>query len=148
MNFSGARRGLHKNIGYVGKRFYTGQGEHRERGQKKQIPRFARNDNYLNAGAGLGRRWRVAPRRSQTVRAIHSARLKWPGKAGTSFIRTKRRETQMPRVVIARMRRRGSTSQKEAQAASQPSAEAMEPTSVTGTRIASPSSRPTRVPAV
>jgi len=90
----------------------------------------------------------VTPRRSQTARAIHSEGVKWPGKAGTSFINRRSKETQMPRPVTIRMRRRGSTNQKERQAASQPSAEAMEPTSVMGTRMESPRRRPSRVPAV
>ena len=54
----------------------------------------------------------------------------------------------MPRVVMKRMRGRGSTSQKERQAASQPRAEAMEPTSVMGTRMESPRRRAIRVPMV
>lgn len=47
-----------------------------------------------------------------------------------------------------RMRRARSTSQKDEQAASQPRAEAMEPTSVMGTRMESPRSNAIRVPAV
>ena len=90
----------------------------------------------------------MTPRRSQTARAIHSARVKWPGKAGIGFISKRSRETQMPRPVIRRKRSRGSTSQKERQAASQPSAEAMEPTSVTGTRMESPRSNAISVPDV
>jgi hypothetical protein len=115
------------------------------------------------------------------ARASHSARVKWPGKAGTSFIKRSSSETQIPRAVMMRVTMRGtrlrprvsrgsagsrcerpaaeagwgrlraerlSTSQKERQAASQPRAEAMEPTSVTGTRMESPRRRPTRVPAV
>ncbi len=54
----------------------------------------------------------------------------------------------MPRPVIKRKCSRGSTSQKERQAASQPSAEAIEPTSVTGTRMESPRSSPIKVPSV
>jgi len=53
----------------------------------------------------------------------------------------------MPSVVIARARRFRSTKKNETQAASQPNAEAMEPTSVTETRSASPKSRPAMVAA-
>ena len=76
---------------------------------------------------------------SQMARAIHSAWVKWPGKAGISFIRSKSRETRMPAAVTARVTTLGtrreamsesgcalgyrlSTSQKERQAASQPRA--------------------------
>src|SRR5258708_38767494 len=54
-------------------------------------------------------------------------------------------ETRMPRPAMKRIRGLGSTIQKERHAAVQPKAEAMEPTSVTGTRSASPSSRPMMV---
>src|SRR5580692_5714959 len=67
--------------------------------------------------ADLERRWRVAPISSQIAKAVHSAGEKWPGKAGTSFISRRSKETQIPRPVRKRMRGRGSTSQKETQAA-------------------------------
>ena len=52
----------------------------------------------------------------------------------------------MPSAATSRMGGRDSIRQKEVHAASQPKAEAMEPTSVTGTRMASPRSRPSKVP--
>jgi len=54
----------------------------------------------------------------------------------------------MPKVAMRRRRGVGSTRKKDRQVANQPKAEAMEPTSVTGTRMASPRSRPTSVPRV
>src|SRR5580658_5603376 len=117
--------------------------------RKRGGPR-AKRIVYLTAGGAVGveRRWRMAPISSHMARAIHSERVKWPGKAGISFISRSSKETHMPREVMRRMPRRGSTSQKERQAASQPRAEAIEPTSVTGTRIASPRRSPNNVPAV
>src|SRR6266478_4652319 len=93
------------------------------------------------------RRWSEAPRTSQKARAIHSAWVKWPGKAGTSFMSRRSAATRMPREVRARERRLRSTRKNETQVASQPKAEAMEPTSVTGTRRASPRSKPAMVAA-
>lgn len=85
---------------------------------------------------------------SQEERAIHSATEKWPGKIGRSFINMKRRDMRMPRVAMRRRRGDGSTRKKDRQVANHPKAEAMEPTSVTGTRMASPRSSPMRVPKV
>ena len=58
---------------------------------------------------------------------------------------SRRAATRMPSEVRARERRLRSTKKKETQVASQPKAEAMEPTSVTGTSKASPRRRPARV---
>ena len=77
--------------------------------QKRVTPIKAparRDDNYIggHTGADAGcRRWRRAPMVSQMARAIHSARVKWPGKAGTSFIRRRSKETQIPRAVMMRV---------------------------------------------
>jgi len=67
---------------------------------------------------------------------------------GRSFINIKRREMRMPRVAMRRKRGAGSTRKKDRQVVNQPKAEAMEPTSVTGTKMASPRSKPTSVPSV
>ena len=90
----------------------------------------------------------TAPRVNQIARATHSAGVKWPGKNGNNFISKRSKETQIATAVIRRNRSREATSQNETHAASQPSADAMEPTSVTGTRMASPKRRQMRVPAV
>src|SRR6267143_1521743 len=81
-------------------------------------------------------------------RAIHSAREKCPGMTGRTFIKKSSNETTIPRPVTMRMELRFSTSQNDTQAASQPSADAIDPTSVTGTRSASPSRTPANVPTV
>src|SRR5260370_42510393 len=79
------------------------------------------------------RRWRVAPRTSQMARASHSAWVKWPGSVGTRFIISRKVATRMPSEGRARERRLRSTRKKDTQEASQPRAEGIEPTSVTGT---------------
>src|SRR2546425_10066429 len=87
------------------------------------------------------------PSASHKPRAIHSATVKWPGMKGANFSKTSASEASAPNPAIARSFGRGSISQNERQVASQPNADAAEPTSVTGTRMASPSSRPAEVPA-
>src|SRR2546429_3886809 len=80
--------------------------------------------------------------------ATHSAEEKCPGNAGTIFMRKSSNETAIPSPVTRRMDARFSTNQKERHAANHPSAEAIEPTSVTGTSSASPRKSPSSVPAV
>src|SRR5258707_937085 len=63
------------------------------------------------------RRWSEAPRTSQKARAIHSAWVKWPGKAGTSFMSRRSAATKMPRAGRARERRLRSTRKNEAHVA-------------------------------
>src|SRR6267378_2757752 len=88
------------------------------------------------------------PRPTHAPKAIHSAGEKCPGNTGRTFIRNSRRETTIPSPVTIRVEARFSTIQNERQAANHPRAEAIEPTSVTGTRSASPKSKPISVPAV
>jgi hypothetical protein len=77
-----------------------------------------------------------------------TAREKCPGTAGRAFIRKRSKETAIPDPVTMRIETRFSTIQKERHAANHPKAEAIEPTSVTGTSRASPRKRPTSVPTV
>ena len=81
-------------------------------------------------------------------KAIHSGGEKCPGNAGKTFIRKSNKETAIPSPVTIRIDARFSTIQKERQAANHPKADAIEPTSVTGTRSASPRRRAASVPAV
>src|SRR5579863_7838634 len=78
----------------------------------------------------LARRCTSRPMASQTPSAIHSAALKWPGTAGTSFIRISRVDTVIPNKAIDRNPVRDSIIKNEKHAANQPNAAAMEPTSV------------------
>src|SRR5882724_1592181 len=95
---------------------------------------------------GFGRRRSSRPIDSHTPSAIHSAPVKCPGTAGTSFIRISSADTAMPNAAMARNPVRDSTIKKETQAANQPSAAAIDPTSVTGTSNESPSNNPISVP--
>src|SRR5215468_9493204 len=82
------------------------------------------------------------PRTSQTPSAIHSAPEKWPGTMGRSFINKSMSATAAPAPAITRARTLFSTKKKDAHVASQPNADAIEPTSVTGTSSESPNSKP------
>src|SRR5215470_8644567 len=86
----------------------------------------------------LARRRSNIPITSQIPSAIHSALVKCPGTAGTSFISTSSAETALPRMATARMAGRVSTKKNEMHAANHPKAAAIEPTSVTGTSNESP----------
>src|SRR5215467_1221080 len=90
----------------------------------------------------------AAPSTTQIPKAIHSARVKCPGMTGNTFISTNVNETRIPSPVVILTPGRLSIGQKEAQAANQPRADAIEPTSVTGTSKASPSKSPATEPAV
>src|SRR5882757_6893443 len=97
--------------------------------------------------AVFGRRCSSKPIANHTPSAIHSAPLKCPGTAGTSFIRINSAETVIPNIAMARNPARYSTKKNETQAANHPSAAAIDPTSVTGTSNESPSNNPISVPA-
>src|SRR5262249_53261875 len=88
-----------------------------------------------------GRRRNINPIASHTANAAHSAPVKCPGIAGTSFINTSNAETTTPKIVAARSPALFVTKKNERHAANHPSAEAIEPTSVTGTSSASPSNK-------
>src|SRR5258708_28908797 len=88
------------------------------------------------------------PRPTQMPNATHSAGEKCPGKMGKTFMRQRSKETAIPREVTTRIHTRFSTIQNDRHAANQPRADAIEPTSVTGTSSASPRKRPASVPAV
>src|ERR1700739_5156078 len=68
------------------------------------------------------RRCRSNPIASHTPSAIHSAPVKCPGIAGTSFIRMSSADMIMPTAAIARNPARDSTMNNEMQDANQPSA--------------------------
>src|SRR5260370_573245 len=82
------------------------------------------------------------PMRSQMTRAIHSAWEKCPGNFGMSFMATRSNATMAPIAATSRGPARVSTRKNEIHAANQPEAQAIEPTSVTGTRSESPRTRP------
>src|SRR5882672_7063127 len=88
------------------------------------------------------------PRTTHAPKAIHREGEKCPGNTGRTFIRNSSRETTIPSPVTIRIAARFSTIQNDRQAANHPRADAIEPTSVTGTRSASPKSKPISVPAV
>src|ERR1700689_2690857 len=97
----------------------------------------------------------MPPRRSQKASAMYSAVVKRPGEAGRNFIRTSAKGARAPKkaTMLSFFRdvdggaAREITRRGEAQAASQPKAEAAEPTSVTGTRRTSPRKSAAKVPA-
>ena len=135
---------MRPNVGIVsGPRWRKGIID-REVSLAKQI----RLRKYTRAALQLLPQCSAAPSTTQIANAIHSAGEKCPGKAGSTFIRTSINETRIPSPATNLIPVRFSTIQKEAQAASQPRADAIDPTSVTGTSRASPSSRPPSVPAV
>src|ERR1700686_3464478 len=84
----------------------------------------------------------INPIASHMASASHSAMEKCPGKTGSSFISTSKSATAIPNIVMSRLPKFFSTSQNDRHAMNHPVAAAMEPTSVTGTRIASPSNKP------
>src|SRR5258708_3513470 len=122
-----------------------GQGEGKESFELRRSGVFKSIHDALQATA-LGQRCTSRPMASQTPSATHSAPLKWPGTAGTSFIRISRTDTVIPNAATTRNPVRDSAIKNEMHAANQPSAAAIEPTSVTGTRSESPSSNPISVP--
>src|SRR6202050_4589986 len=97
----------------------------------------------------------MPPRRSQKASAMYSAVVKRPGEAGRNFIRTSAKAARAPKVatMLSFFRdvdggsSREITSRRDTQAASQPKAEAAEPTSGTGTRRASAQKSAAKVPA-
>ena len=99
----------------------------------------------MSASAPNYPRRRIKPAVSQIPSATHSAPEKCPGNTGNNFISNSSRETAMPSEVITRRPDFFSTIQKDRHAMNHPLAAAMEPTSVTGTSIASPSSKPRTV---
>src|SRR5579864_1698343 len=90
----------------------------------------------------------MAPRAHHTLRANHSYVVKWPGIVGTIFIRANATATINPNSAKAFSAADNETipgfqcanARHAAHVAAQPMAQATEPTSVTGTRMASPSS--------
>src|SRR5690348_2726373 len=89
-------------------------------------------------GGNFVRRQRTKPSRSQIASAMYSATVKCPGANGKNFIATKAKAATDPKIATTRKRVAGSTylrntSTIDTQAASQPNADAAEPTSVTGT---------------
>src|SRR5271157_2132681 len=69
--------------------------------------------------------------------------VKCPGIKGRNFIRIRVAHTASPRPAIERLLQLSSIHKKEAHAASHPTADANDPTSEMGTRMASPRSAPT-----
>src|SRR5215470_11235771 len=67
------------------------------------------------------------PRTSQTPSAIHSAPEKWPGTRGKIFINRRSSATIPPAAAISRARPVFSIKKNDAQVASQPNADAIEP---------------------
>src|ERR1700722_6290827 len=124
----------------------TGQYEDKESFELRRKGVFKSIHERLHAPV-FARRCSSKPIASHTPSAIHSALVKCPGTAGTSFIRISRAEIIIPRKVTMRNPARGSTKKNELQAANHPSAAAMDPTSVTGTSSESPSNNPISVPA-
>src|SRR5229473_1244853 len=94
----------------------------------------------------FARRCNSRPIASHTTSATHSAAVKCPGTAGTSFIRISSAEIVIPNPATMRNPALDSTKKNEMQAANQPNAAAMEPTSVTGTSNESPNNKPISVP--
>src|SRR6184192_1497632 len=88
---------------------------------------------YTRAVLQLFPQCSAAPNSTHTPKAIHSAGEKCPGKTGSTFIKKSISETRIPSPVTTLMPARSSTIQNEMHAANQPKAEAIEPTSVTGT---------------
>src|SRR6266576_444674 len=81
---------------------------------------------------------RPNPINPQTANASHSYPLKWPGIAGTIFINIIPKPTATPTAATSRSRGAGPMQKYAAQAASHPAADATDPTSEIGTRMASP----------
>src|SRR5258708_1959595 len=115
----------------------TGPGEGKESFALRRKGVFKSIHDVLHT-TGFGRRCSSRPIASHTPSAIHSAPVKCPGTAGTSFIRISSAETAMPNAAMARNPVRDSTMKNEIQAANQPSAAAIDPTSVTGPSKKSP----------
>src|ERR1700720_4113078 len=122
-----------------------GQGEDKESFELRRQGVFKSIHDGLHAPV-FARRRTINPIASHTASAIHSAPVKWPGPAGTSFISTSNAEMIIPNRAMTRNPVRGSTKKNEMQAANHPSAAAMDPTSVTGTSSESPSNNPISVP--
>src|ERR1700756_4479572 len=106
---------------------------------------------FLSLPLSAGRYFATAantPRTHHTPRANHSYIVKWPGTVGTIFIRASATATTKPNSAKAFSAADNETTsgfqranaRHAAHAAAQPMAQATEPTSVTGTRMASPSS--------
>src|SRR5579859_5944309 len=123
----------------------TDQGEGKESFELRRKGVFESIHDALQA-PGFARRCNSRPIASQTPSAIHSAPVKCPGTAGTSFIRISSAEMVIPRNAMPRNPARASTKKNETQAANHPNAAAMDPTSVTGTSNESPSNNPISVP--
>src|SRR5215469_4696421 len=89
----------------------------------------------------------IAPRTHHEASAIHSYIVKWPGIRGMIFIKASAIAMTRPKIAAAaspadNLRTSGFHSahaRHDAHAAAQPTAQATDPTSVTGTRMASPS---------
>jgi hypothetical protein len=93
-------------------------------------------------------RFEIAPSATQIARASHSYAVKWPGTSGINFISAMAIPTAKPNHATARFAaenfinsgRVRAIARQEAHVADHPMAHATDPTSVTGTRIASPNS--------
>src|ERR1700692_2378187 len=110
----------------------TDPGEGKESFELRRKGVFKSIHDTLHAPV-FARRCSSKPIASHTPSAIHSAPVKCPGTAGTSFIRISRAEITIPNIPMVPNPVRDSTIKKEMQAANQPNAAAIDPTSVTGT---------------
>src|SRR5215471_17205265 len=103
-------------------------------------PRYFRGPDFTAAA--------IAPRTHHAAKAAHSYLVKWPGIVGMIFIKARAIATNKPKIAtVASPADDLMTSgfhppnaRYDAHAAAHPTAQATEPTSVTGTRMASPSS--------
>src|SRR6266403_3674790 len=98
----------------------TGQGEDKESFVLRRKGVFKSIHDALHT-TGFGRRCSSRPIASHTPSAIHSAPVKCPGTAGTSFIRISSAEMVIPKPATTRNLARDSTMKNEIQAANQPS---------------------------
>src|SRR5258708_19373098 len=98
-----------------------GQGEGKESFELRRNGVFKSIHDALQATA-LARRCTSRPMASQTPSAIHSAPVKWPGTAGTSFIRISRTETVIPNAATTRNPGRDPTLKNQIHPATPPSA--------------------------
>src|SRR4029079_19092946 len=81
---------------------------------------------------------KISPAALHAMKAVHAAAVKLPGTPGTTFISTIARLTAVPRTAIAADSDGPRRARYATHADSQPTPTASDPTSVIGTRIASP----------
>src|SRR5208283_330530 len=127
---------------------YCQRSQMKVRNHSSVLVRLPKSIHEATLHAVRGPKWNSNPSASHTPRAIHSVNVKCPGTPGIHFISTSNKDTAAPRAATKRSHAPRPAIYKDTHAASHPNAEAMDPTSVTGTSSASPTSNPTRVATV